>query len=78
MFSFPEFWKWVKYFLHTAENDMGADTKRKKIVDAGGVAALLGMLETAFDDDTRREAVKALASLSPYGMWLWATRQIAD
>ncbi|CAK9191534.1 unnamed protein product [Sphagnum troendelagicum] len=43
------------------------DTKRKKIVDAGGVAALLGMLETAFDDDTRREAVKALASLSPYG-----------
>jgi hypothetical protein len=47
---------------------MVADTKRKKIVDAGGVAALLGMLETAFDDDTRREAVKALASLSPYGM----------
>jgi hypothetical protein len=26
------------------------------------------MLETAFDDDTRHEAVKALASLSPYGM----------
>jgi hypothetical protein len=47
---------------------MGADTKRKKIVDAGGITALLGMLETAFDDDTRREAVKALASLSPYGM----------
>ncbi len=67
-FLLQNFGSGSKYFLHTAENDMGADTKRKKIVDAGGVAALLGMLETAFDDDTRHEAVKALASLSPYGM----------
>jgi hypothetical protein len=67
-FHFHNFGSGSKYFLHTSENHMGADTKRKKIVDAGGIAALLGMLETAFDDDTRREAVKALTSLSPYGM----------
>ncbi len=67
-FHFHNFGSGSKYFLYTAESDMGADTKRKKIVDAGGITALLGMLETAFDDDTRREAVKALASLSPYGM----------
>jgi hypothetical protein len=67
-FHFHNFGSGSNYFLHTAESDMGADTKRKKIVDAGGITALLGMLETAFDDDTRREAVKALGSLSPYGM----------
>lgn len=44
-----------------------ADDKRKRIVDAGGVKALMGMLETAGDDDTRREAVTTLAMLSPYG-----------
>jgi hypothetical protein len=47
---------------------MAADTRRKKIVDAGGIAAPLGMLETASDDDTRNEIVKALASLLPYSM----------
>jgi hypothetical protein len=31
---------------------MAADTRRKKIVDAGGIADPLGMLETASDDDT--------------------------
>lgn len=67
MFSFPEFWKGSKYLLCTAENGMAADT-RKKIVDAGGIAAPLGMLETASDDNTRNETVKALASLLPYSM----------
>jgi hypothetical protein len=47
---------------------MVADTRRKKIVDAGGIAAPLGMLETASDDNTRHETVKALASLLPYSM----------
>lgn len=42
------------------------DDKRKRIVDAGGVKALLSMLETAADDDTRREAVTALAMLAHY------------
>ena len=36
-------------------------------MDAGGVSALMGMLETAADDDTRREAVTTLAMLSHYG-----------
>lgn len=36
-------------------------------MDAGGVKALLSMLETAADDDTRREAVTALAMLAHYG-----------
>jgi len=44
-----------------------ADEKRKRIVDAGGVKALVGMLETASDDDTRREALKTLAILARYG-----------
>jgi hypothetical protein len=30
---------------------MAADTRWKKIVDAGGIAAPLGMLETESDDD---------------------------
>lgn len=42
------------------------DEKRKRIVDAGGVKALMGMLETASDDDTRREALTTLATLAPY------------
>ncbi|KAG0592483.1 hypothetical protein M758_1G249500 [Ceratodon purpureus] len=42
------------------------DEKRKRIMDAGGVKALMGMLETAADDDTRREAVATLAMLSLY------------
>ncbi|CAM6121825.1 unnamed protein product [Calypogeia fissa] len=40
------------------------DERRLKIVDAGGVGALVDMLQTASDDDTRREAAKALATLS--------------
>lgn len=35
-------------------------------MDAGGVKALMGMLETASDDDTRREALTTLATLAPY------------
>jgi hypothetical protein len=31
------------------------------------VVALMNMLKAAGDDDTRREAVKALAMLAPYG-----------
>jgi hypothetical protein len=46
---------------------MAADT-RKKIVDAWWIATSLGMLETASDDNTRPETVKALASLLPYSM----------
>lgn len=44
-----------------------ADQRRLKIVDAGGVGALANMLEAASDDDTRREAAKALATLSACG-----------
>lgn len=45
-----------------------ADQRRLKIVDAGGVGALVNMLEAASDDNTRREAAKALATLSACGM----------
>ncbi|XP_057852382.1 uncharacterized protein LOC131062698 isoform X2 [Cryptomeria japonica] len=40
------------------------DERRRKIVEMGGVTQLINMLETAPDDRTRREAMKALASLS--------------
>ncbi|CAM6085879.1 unnamed protein product [Calypogeia fissa] len=40
------------------------DERRLRIVDAGGVGALVDMLQTASDDDTHREAAKALATLS--------------
>ncbi|KAL3679443.1 hypothetical protein R1sor_022399 [Riccia sorocarpa] len=40
------------------------DERRLRIVNAGGVAALVRMLESATDDETRREAVKALATIS--------------
>jgi len=38
-------------------------------LEAGGVVALMNMLKAAGDDDTRREAVKALAMLAPYGKY---------
>ncbi|KAG6543206.1 hypothetical protein Mapa_015456 [Marchantia paleacea] len=40
------------------------DDRRLRIVNAGGVTGLVNMLESASDDDTRREAVKALATIS--------------
>lgn len=46
---------------------MIADEKWKRILDAGGVKALMGMLETTSDDDTRREALTTLATLAHYG-----------
>ncbi|MCO5576964.1 hypothetical protein L7F22_030785 [Adiantum nelumboides] len=39
------------------------DKRRKGFVEAGGVIELTKMLESATDDKTRREAVKALESL---------------
>jgi hypothetical protein len=44
-----------------------ADERRMKIVDAGGVGELVNMLHSASDDDTRREAAKALATISQCG-----------
>lgn len=41
------------------------DERRKKIVEMGGAEELLNMLGTAKDDRTRKEALKALAALSP-------------
>merc|ERR1711915_324311 len=40
------------------------DDRRRTIVEMGGVHGLVNMLNTAPDDLTRREAMKALASLS--------------
>ncbi|KAL2652824.1 hypothetical protein R1flu_020952 [Riccia fluitans] len=40
------------------------DDRRLRIVNAGGVAGLVNMLESATDDETCREAVKALAVIS--------------
>ncbi|KAL2649300.1 hypothetical protein R1flu_017428 [Riccia fluitans] len=40
------------------------DDRRLRIVNAGGVAGLVNMLESATDDETRREAVKALTTIS--------------
>ncbi|KAH9314726.1 hypothetical protein KI387_023353, partial [Taxus chinensis] len=40
------------------------DERRSKIVEMGGISQLINMLETAPDDCTRREAMKALAALS--------------
>lgn len=39
------------------------DKRRKNFVEAGGIKELAKMLESAADDKTRREAVKALTSL---------------
>lgn len=44
-----------------------ADGRRLRIVNAGGVTGLANMLESASDDDTRREAVKALDTISQIG-----------
>ncbi|KAH7285052.1 hypothetical protein KP509_33G010100 [Ceratopteris richardii] len=44
------------------------DKRRKSFVEAGGVTELTKMLETAPDDKTRREALKALASLCECGV----------
>ncbi|XP_059666818.1 uncharacterized protein LOC132312458 [Cornus florida] len=41
------------------------DERRMKIVEIGGAQELLNMLGAAKDDRTRREALKALAALSP-------------
>ncbi|CAN4102353.1 unnamed protein product [Withania somnifera] len=40
------------------------DEKRMKIVETGGAQQLLNMLESANDDRTRREALKALFAIS--------------
>lgn len=44
------------------------DRRRKNFVEAGGVTELAKMLESAPDDKTRREAVKALVSLCECGV----------
>ncbi|KAF7133439.1 hypothetical protein RHSIM_Rhsim09G0182800 [Rhododendron simsii] len=41
------------------------DERRKKIVEMGGAEELLNMLGAAKDDQTRKEALKALVALSP-------------
>lgn len=44
-----------------------ADERRMKVVELGGALDLLTMLETAKDDKTRKEALKALVALSHSG-----------
>lgn len=43
------------------------DERRMKIVDIGGAQHLLNMLESARDDRTRKEALKALFAISKSG-----------
>lgn len=43
------------------------DERRMKIVEIGGAKYLLNMLESAKDDRTRKEALKALVALSHSG-----------
>ncbi|KAK4718248.1 hypothetical protein R3W88_016586 [Solanum pinnatisectum] len=43
------------------------DEKRMKIVEIGGAQQLLNMLESARDDRTRKESLKALFAISKSG-----------